>query len=215
MKKFPVLASIIAALAVITMIGLGVWQLQRKDEKEAEIALLNANFTKPAVAYPELGPVSDDMLFRSSSVICITVTHWRAISGSDAKGKAGYQYLADCATGAEGPGALIVAGVSDRPGIDTQWQGGQVTGIITREPDHRSLLGKLFGPKLTLRPMLVSTKGLGGLRQPKPPSVESIPNDHMLYAIQWFIFAFAASVIFVMAVLQKLKAAMPGAAEET
>ncbi|MFC4291462.1 SURF1 family protein [Sphingorhabdus arenilitoris] len=205
MKNWPITASIIAVLAVITMIGLGIWQLQRKVEKEAEIILLQSNFTKSPVTYPELGPVADDVLFRTSSVTCITVTNWRAISGSDAKGKAGYQYLADCQTGAEGPGALILAGVSDRPETKVNWTGGPVTGIITREPDHRTLIAKLFGPDIILRPMLVSGQGLGGLRAPKAPSIDSIPNDHLLYAIQWFIFAFAAAVIFIVAVRQKLK----------
>jgi cytochrome oxidase assembly protein ShyY1 len=135
------------------------------------------------------------------------VENWRGISGSDASGKPGYQYIADCVTGAEGPGALILAGVSDRPNTQATWGGGAVSGIITREPDDRSLIGKLVGTGKVLRPMLVSASGLGGLRTPKPPSTDGIPNDHLLYAIQWFFFAFAAAVIFVLAVRKRQREA--------
>lgn len=198
--RWPLIPSIVASIAILIMIALGIWQLQRKGEKEAEIAQLERNFKKHGIAFSELGPVSPDNLFRPSSVMCIRVDNWRGISGSDASGKPGYQYIADCVTGAEGPGALILAGVSSRPNAQGTWQGGVVSGIITREPDDRSLIGKLVGPSKVLRPMLVSKSGLGGLRAPKQPSIKSIPNDHLLYAIQWFIFAFAAAVIFVLAV---------------
>ena len=71
MPRFPVISTIIVALAVATMIGLGIWQLQRKGEKEALLALYAANATKPAMAFPEIGPVSDDALFRQSSATCM------------------------------------------------------------------------------------------------------------------------------------------------
>ena len=40
MPRFPVISTIIVALAVATMIGLGIWQLQRKGEKEALLEYL-------------------------------------------------------------------------------------------------------------------------------------------------------------------------------
>ncbi len=205
--RWPIIPSIVAGIAIFIMIGLGIWQLQRKGEKEAEIAQLERNFKRHGVAFPELGPVSPENLFRTSSVMCIRVENWRGISGSDISGQPGYQYIADCVTGAEGPGALILAGVSSRPNAQGTWQGGPVTGIITREPDDRSLIGKLAGTGKVLRPMLVSKSGLGGLRAPKQPSTASIPNDHLLYAIQWFFFAFAAAVIFVLAVRKRQREA--------
>jgi surfeit locus 1 family protein len=205
--SWPLIPSIVAGAAILIMIGLGIWQLQRKGEKEAEIIQLERNFNKQAIAFPELGPVAPESLFRRSSVMCMRVEKWRGISGSDASGKPGYQYIADCVTGAEGPGALILAGVSGRPNAQGTWQGGAVHGIITREPDDRSLIGKLLGSGKVLRPMLVSTSGLGGLRAPKPPSINSIPNDHLLYAVQWFFFAFAAAVIFVLAVRKRQREA--------
>jgi surfeit locus 1 family protein len=204
MKKWPIIPAILTTIAVAIMIGLGVWQLQRKGEKEAQLSTLWANMRKPAIAYNMNGPVPESTLFRKSSVVCIRPVSWTQRSGSDSKGIAGYRYIADCATGAEGPGALIVAGVADGPDQKIAWAGGIVTGIITREPDNRSIIEKLFGPKRVLRPMLVSDAGLGGLRTPKPPTPAGVPNDHLLYAIQWFFFAAAAALIFVLAVRKKM-----------
>ncbi len=204
MKKWPIIPTILTVIAVAIMLGLGVWQLQRKGEKEAQLATLWTNMRKPAIAYDMNGPVPESALFRKSSVICIRPIRWTQRSGSDSAGKTGYRYITDCATGAEGPGALIVAGVGDGPDQKIAWKGGSVSGIITREPDNRSMIEKLFGPKHVLRPMLVSGAGLGGLRTPKPPSPAGLPNDHLLYAIQWFFFAAAAALIFVLAVRKKM-----------
>ena len=42
-RGWPVIATILVVAAVATMIALGVWQLQRKGEKEALIALYQRN----------------------------------------------------------------------------------------------------------------------------------------------------------------------------
>jgi surfeit locus 1 family protein len=42
MKRWPIIPTIIVIIAVGIMIGLGVWQLQRKAEKEAMLARYNA-----------------------------------------------------------------------------------------------------------------------------------------------------------------------------
>ena len=38
-RRIPILSTIVVIAAVLTMIGLGIWQLGRKTEKEALIAL--------------------------------------------------------------------------------------------------------------------------------------------------------------------------------
>ena len=90
------------------MIALGVWQLQRKDQKEALIALFQRNSAMSAtVAYPKLPPVPNTMLYRKSSVVCLEPVRWDPRSGTDQKGRAGFRMIADCRTGAEGPGVLV------------------------------------------------------------------------------------------------------------
>ncbi len=206
-KHWPIIPSIIAALAVAVMIGFGVWQLQRKTENERLLIRVAANINKPAISYPRLGPVGLNALHRKSSVTCLSVATWREDTGTDSTGKPGTRYLAECVTGAEGPGALIVAGIANRPNIRPDWTGGQVNGIITTEPDRQSMIAKLFGPKIVLRPMLVSGEGLGGLRAAEPPSLNKIRSkiaNNGSYAVQWFLFAAAAAVIYILAMRKKM-----------
>jgi cytochrome oxidase assembly protein ShyY1 len=208
MKRVPIIPTILVTLAVMTMVALGVWQLQRKTENQMLLKQVSANSNLPPITYPGLGPVSLDALHRKSSVNCLRVSKWREDSGSDKTGKSGTRYLADCVTSAEGPGALIVAGISTRPNEKINWSGGVVKGIITTEPDRQSLFAKLFTKPVTLRPMLVSQEGVGGLRTAQPPSLSKIQSkisNNGFYAIQWFLFALAATIIYVLALRKRLK----------
>ncbi|MEL6875054.1 MAG: SURF1 family cytochrome oxidase biogenesis protein, partial [Pseudomonadota bacterium] len=37
---------------------------------------------------------------------------------------------------------------------------------------------------------------VAGLKQPARPSVADIPNNHFAYAVQWFLFAAIALIIY-------------------
>lgn len=208
-RRLPLIPTIIVLLAVVMMIGLGVWQLQRRDEKEAAIAILRANPAKPSVAFPKLPPVDPELMFRKSSVQCLRVAGWRREAGRAADGTSGYRLIAECSTGAEGPGALINVGVSAKADAKPQWTGGQVEGWITQEPDHRSLLSRFLGQSTPLRPMLIALAPAPGLKPAVPPHVEDIPNNHLGYAIQWFLFAGAALIIYAIAVRKRLTLPQP------
>jgi surfeit locus 1 family protein len=204
MPRLPLIPTIIVGLAVATMIALGVWQLQRKGEKEALIALYAANREKPAIAFPPMGPVADSSMFRKSSANCLEVVDWQSSAGKDAQGRSGIRYIAQCKTGGgEGPGLILLAGVADRPDLKPDWKGGVVEGLIVTEPDKRSLLQKALGEQQVLRPMLIASTPIAGLRQPAQPKPEDITNNHLAYAIQWFLFAGAALLIYLLALRRK------------
>lgn len=189
MMKWPIIPTVLVSAAVITMIALGIWQLQRMGEKEALLARLEAAQDMPATAWPNVPVEGEIPLYRKSSVNCIRVTGWQAVSGKSHRGEAGIAHLASCQTGgAEGPGALIALGWSNRLD-DPKWQGGTVEGIIA--PDNKHLI------------RLVVTDEVAGLQRLSPPSTDSIPNNHLSYAIQWFFFALAATVIFILAVKKR------------
>jgi surfeit locus 1 family protein len=115
------------------------------------------------------------------------------VSGANREGKAGFAHIASCSTGgAEGPGAKVAIGWSERPG-SPKWAGGAVNGIIA--PDNVQLI------------KLVATDKVEGLQQLALPSPEQIPNNHLLYAIQWYIFATAASIIYVLALRKRIQSA--------
>ena len=183
--RFPIIPTIIVILAVATMIGLGVWQLQRKAQKEALLVQYAEAAKLPTIAWPAV-PLPDALpLFRKSSLLCVKVERWESVSGKNVGGKAGFAHVAHCHVGgAEGPGAKVAIGWSARP-EKPAWTGGVVTGMIA--PDNQALI------------RLVAETPPAGLEALAPPSPDSIPNNHLLYAIQWFFFAFAAALIFVLA----------------
>ena len=206
MKRVPIFATLLVCLAVAAMIALGVWQLQRRGEKEALIARYAANRDLPPLAYPERAPVADDAMFRKSRVICLRVFGWRVTGGATPTGQGGYRHIAECMTGAEGPGALIDMGVAANPAFKPDWRGGAVDGLITTEPNQASLIGKAVGNAPPLRPMLVADVPAPGLAASAPPSADGVSNNHLAYAVQWFLFAGIATVIYVIALMRRGKA---------
>ncbi len=193
--KLPFWPTLLVAAAVAVMIGLGIWQLQRKDEKEALVAHARMAAGLPEIAWPSVPPADDSLLFRRTQGFCLRVTGWQAVAGRSAGGEGGWSHLARCATGGmEGPGMIVDAGWS-RDASAPRWSGGPVAGIIAPDRDQRI--------------RLVATNPAPGLQPSAPPSPESLPNNHLLYALQWFFFAAAAAVIYVLALRRRRSAPPP------
>ncbi len=190
-RRLPLVPTLIVLAAVAVMIGLGLWQLRRAQEKDSLIARYSAAQNMPPIAWPTTPLRDADLpLFRHATANCLRVVARRAVAGQNVSGEPGYAHIADCATGAEGPGMSVVIGWSKNPNAATQWKGGLVSGIIA--PDSRS------------RMRLVAASPAPGLQANAPPSLDAIPNNHRSYALQWFVFALMASVIYALAVRQRL-----------
>lgn len=210
MTRLPVLPTAIVGLACIAMIALGVWQLQRRDEKEALIARYEANRTLSSeIRFPELGPVPDTALFRHASAVCLDVVSWRTTGGRSAKGKSGFRHIASCRTGAEGPGILVDMGVGPDPALKPEWGGGIVGGVIGLEPDTTSVLSRLMGRAGPPRALLVSDQAAPGLSASEAPSPDDVPNNHLAYAVQWFLFALIAALIYGIALRRRSRGELP------
>jgi len=204
-RRWPIIPTIVVLAAVATMIALGVWQLQRKAQKEALIALYQRNMAMSAtVAYPDLPPVPDAMLYRKSSVTCLEPVRWDQRSGTDRKGAQGIRMIADCRTGAEGPGVLIDMGTAE-DFTPPKWTGGTVQGTIVPGPEQPTVIERLTGHAMPARAMLVADVPAPGLRPSAVPSADDTPNNHLAYAGQWFLFAAAALIIYILAVRRRLR----------
>ena len=204
MKRFPIIATILVGLAIAAMIALGFWQLERRHEKAALLARLDANRTLPPVAFPTIA-MGDELLFRRAGVFCLQPTSWDVIGGHDAQGRNGWRQIAHCRTGVEGPGVTIQIGVSPDPHARPAWPGGKVSGYISQAPSRTPLLFSAFSrqPK-TL--MLVADPPLTGLAANPPADLSAVPNNHLAYAVQWFLFALVAAIIYAIAVRRRLRA---------
>ena len=199
--RLPLLPTFVVALAVGAMIALGLWQQRRAVWKEALLVLYAENSRRPPITFPLVG--DESYLFRRSSLMCLDVSGWTIESGINRGGQPGWRHLARCRTGAEGPGALVDLGWSKGFDIKPAWGGGRITGSIAGKPDHRSLIASFTGEKPEAGLMLIADQAAPGLQPSGRPSVAEIPNNHRAYAVQWFIFAGLAVVIYAVALRRR------------
>ncbi len=203
-KRWPVLPTIFVAFACATMIALGIWQLNRAQQRDAQALIHATNSRNPAeVAFPRLPPIADNFLYRASSIICLEVVGWEPSGGTAADGTRGFRFIASCRTGAEGPGVLVDMGVSTDPDGQPQWTGGPVTGRITLAPQEAGMLGRLFRTVPPAQPLLVADSAAPGLLISAAPDPTTQGNSSWAYAFQWFLFAIAAGVIYVLALRRR------------
>ena len=89
---------------------------------------------------------------------------------------------------ASGVGGAVVLGWSNDP-APVVWQGGAVTGVIApyKKGDAR----------------LVADPPLAGLAANALPDPRDVPNNHLSYAVQWFLFAVTALVIYGIALRRR------------
>jgi len=185
MKKWPIFGSLIVLAAIVTMIALGVWQLQRADWKNGLLASYGEAVDQPSVAFPIDPKAENAPIFRKSSVNCLEVVVWRSTSGRSAAGQSGWAHIAQCRTStANDQTAHIVTGWSKTPD-DPAWTGGKVDGMIA--PDSQNII------------RLVASEPIPGLQKSMAPSTDDVPNNHLAYAVQWFLFAGIALIIFLLA----------------
>lgn len=205
MKRIPLIPTLLVAVAVAAMIAMGVWQLHRRELKQAMIARYAANRDLPAIALPRFP--DEGALYRRASAMCLQPVGWHADAGRAADGSTGWRLIADCRTGAEGPGFAVQLGIA--PASDTRpaWRGGVVRGIVVHAPQHRSLIEGLWHRDQAPRGlMIVADTPPVGLKANAAPDPADLPNNHLAYAVQWFAFAGVAAAIYAVALRRRMRA---------
>lgn len=207
MKRYPVIPTVLVAAAVAVMIGLGIWQLHRAQWKDRMIAELVAASTMPAL---DLDPLLDGeaggepmppIAFRKAIATC----HVRNVlpdlrGGRSIAGEGGYAHFVRCRPDAE-------EGLASRLIVNAGW-------APLPERDRRvTLRGVVAGQLGSLADdqpiILTSATAARGLVPSAPPSVEDIPNNHLAYAIQWFLFAGVATIIYLLALRHRRAPKLP------
>lgn len=187
MRRIPVFATLVVLAAVAVMVWLGLWQIERMHEKEALLARYAAAQAMSAdVPFPQDEEAAQPVLYRHARVECARVTALTAIAGRNAAGEAGQAQVAHCLT-AGGARIDVVLGWSRDLRVP-EWRGGTVMGTVAP------------GPRLVADPPVA---GLAANARPDPAD---IPNNHWSYAVQWFLFAGVALVIYALAVAKRLAA---------
>ena len=185
MRRIPIVATLIVLVAVAVMIRLGFWQLDRGHQKEALLArYAAASGLSATVPFPGKGDDGAQVLYRRARIACASVAQVTTRAGTSAKGEAGVAHYATCRQG-DGTPAEVVLGWSRDP-APRAWAGGEVAGTIAP------------GPRLVADPPLA------GLEANARPDPRDLPNNHLSYAVQWFLFAAVALVIYGIALWKRL-----------
>lgn len=186
------MATVIVALAIAAMIVLGMWQIGRADEKQAQLARYQRSLTMASeTQWPRTAQEREAALYRRSELTCAQVRSIDARAGHSQTGQTGWAHIAQC-TLADGSPAVVALGWSSDPAA-VQWQGGAVAGFV--------------GPSGKNGVRLVASPPQAGLAQLAAPDPRDVPNNHLSYAVQWFLFAATALVIYVLALRKKWREA--------
>lgn len=168
-------------IAVPILIGFGFWQLQRMHWKDALLVELAQNPTKPLL---DLGSarIPATAQFRKARLLVRCDAAPAALrAGRNLNGETGYSHIASCRTAAQP--LLLDAGWTARP--DPEMVNGSprtVEGTLVHAADGGWLL--------------VDAGSLPPLQPSAPPGPDTISNNHLSYAIQWFSFATILAVIY-------------------
>lgn len=196
MRRLPILPSLIVAAAVAVMIGLGVWQLQRAAWKERLLGDL--------AAAPALPPVDLDrvlaegsatvLAFRRATITCAAGDQRPMLrAGRNRQNVSGYSFFLLCRPGE--------AGLAGRIQINAGWS--QALNNDLRLVPQGPVSGSIGTVEEGEPVILTADPPLAPLAPSAPPSIDAIPNNHLMYAGQWFFFALTALIIYALALRRR------------
>jgi len=190
-RRWPIIPTLVVLASAAIMVMLGFWQLQRLAEKEALLAdYAQAETMSSDMAYPSNDPQAiEAALYRHARIDCRSTSGgWQSIAGRNRAGQTGYVHIIACALGGDRT-AYVQAGWTPGP-TPPEWTGGEVGGVIVRYSGGGGA-------------RLIADPPLGGLQASAIPDPGDLPNNHLAYAVQWFLFALIALVIYVLALRRR------------
>lgn len=198
-RRVPVFATLIVLAAVAVMVRLGFWQLDRLGQKEALLMRYAAASQLPMIDL-ERTLIDRNALYRRVTINCRQLAHGgEDLAGRNARGEIGWAHTVTCAKVVPDPqgidgwgidGVDVVIGWSNHP-EHVSWMGGKITGVIA--------------PGAGQNVRIIADPPLAGLEANAKPDPSNIPNNHLAYAVQWFLFALTALVIYAIALRKRLR----------
>ncbi|HUT51211.1 MAG TPA: SURF1 family protein [Alphaproteobacteria bacterium] len=218
--------------AVLFMVGLGAWQVERRAWKADLIETRRTRIASPAAALPPAPDLSKTEYRRVR--LRGRFLHGREmyLSGRSWRGRLGYHVVTPMALSAGGA-VLVNRGWIPLGRKDpTSRQAGQINGELSIigylraqprkgrfSPDNapdKNFWFQIDLPAMAAHAKLKDTRTYyvqaaepappGGWPKPAPIRV-NLPNDHLKYAITWFVLAAAFAAIYVLYHLRRRAAA--------
>ena len=199
-SRWPIVPTLMTLVMVLAMIGLGIWQLQRREWKHALLASLDAARTLPPVTPREFYRAiigAGSVQYRRAVVTCRPgrVAPYDIKGGASATDVSGFLVLVACKdpplTHGRGPDLVVVAGWSARPDppspllVDAEFDGVVVENPYGSAPNRPKFM---LIPRTAVPPLLPS----------RVPTPGDLPDPHLNYALQWFAFAATLGVIYAL-----------------
>ncbi|MFM5884469.1 MAG: SURF1 family protein [Novosphingobium sp.] len=190
LRRIPILPTLMVLIAVGVMIRLGFWQLDRLHQKAALMALYTRNAAMSSqVALAASKDAREKTWFRHTTFECRADGDTRPMAGHNLKGDTGWAQWGQCLSVEGRPVAEVNLGWSQSPSA-FHFAGGTIGGVIA--------------PDGTIGARVVAAQPLPGLEPSALPDPGTIPNNHLSYAVQWFLFAATALVIYALALRKRL-----------
>lgn len=222
MRRFPWILTGLTAVAIVFLIGLGVWQVERLRWKEGLIAAADAAAAKPPAPLDDLLTQAPDLEFRKALIVCPGLASAPYVElQSIHDGQAGVRLISACRPVGQDFSLLIDRGfvgdeVSARPRvIETtlplvmvgEFRTFDKPGAMSPAPrDGRfyardtQAMARALNVTGSVRPEVVFAitavnPEFAALRPSAPPAAFS--NNHFGYALTWFGLAIALAGFYV------------------
>jgi surfeit locus 1 family protein len=233
-RDFPVGMTIATAIALAILVGLGVWQLQRLQWKEALLAHVFAlqHARAQALEFPlrELAH-GRDVEFTRVSVVCPGLASAPFLEVYDLReGQVGARLVSVCPLLDEAYGSILVdrGYIPDtspaRPQVDPQERTPvEVEGVL-RKPERGNFMTPTNRPGHWYTHAVAPMAAALGAHAPAPvllyaesrinpeiaqlrpaPLPVEIPNNHFEYALTWFGLAGALAGVYLAALFKRMR----------
>lgn len=200
-RSFPVVATLLVLIAIGTMIDLGLWQWHRKAWKEAMLArYLTAAHQDGELAVAGVD-LPENAAYRRLRWSCEETGPDQVVAGRNGEGRSGWAHVVLCThrVGAATSRVPVVIGWSFAV-APVHWDGGAIAAIAVPGPKSGVAV-----PPGSLSWHLVADPPQAGLVANARPDPREIPNNHFGYAVQWFLFALTALVIYAIALRRRFR----------
>jgi len=202
MRRPPLLATVVVLLAVALMIGLGVWQLQRLAWKTALIARYGAAAQTTAPLVIHGADLPDAAAYRHIVWDCPAVGSDQVLAGRNAAGQSGFAHVVPCRHVDAAGASVVPVVIGWSAGIaPVTWAGGTLKGVAV--PGIKGGFVPPAGGARAIDWHVVADPPLAGLAANAAPDPRTIANNHLSYAVQWFLFALTALVIYALALRKR------------
>ncbi len=193
LRRLPVIPTLLVLAAVAVMVRLGFWQIDRMHQKEAMLDQFRLAASSTEISqWPsagDRGQARQALQYRKVQATCARVIGQSATAGFNAAGESGWRHLAFCEMAQGYNRGEVVLGWSRNPQSPV-WQGGAVQGTFVMAGQSNA---RVF-----------ADPPLAGLEPNARPDPNDLPNNHLAYAVQWFLFALTALVIYALALRKRL-----------